>query len=221
MGNILNGSAFDPASKDYLDIQKATYEFRKAPIVWRKMLDMSIERVEKALRSFLRKYPTSEHKFKILVVDGIKLQTGNDSYIEVGFFAQRLKMLAQKYEADGLVVFATCQLNRTGTARNTQKEKEPHPDHNQIGLSALISNNSDDIIIMTKHPEIDGSGSKTFSKHHRRLICTKARNHGTFDGANYVLMDFDGHKCYLEPAQSVGPDVEMSMPSVNTTTPMF
>lgn len=213
--HIFNGTAFAQEGMDYQDIKKGVQIMSEIPLQWRQLLDMTADRMEPIIRRFLRQYPKDQFPHKLILVDGIKMQSGNDSYIEVGFFAQRLKGLAQKYEDEGVVLLPTCQLNRGGTARAVAKDKEAHPDHNSIGLSKLISDNSDDVYIMMKHAEVDGQGQKTYSKYHRRLIATKARNHPTFDGANYVLLDFDGSRSYMEPAQSVGPDIDQDMPVVD------
>lgn len=213
---LFNGQAFDPHDMDYPDVKHGVKAMGGMPLVWRKMLDMKIERVEAVLRRFLRQYPKEQYPHKLIIIDGLKMQSGNDNFVEVGFFAQNLKGLAQKYEDEGVVFTPTCQLNRTGTAKNVAKEKDIHPDHNNIGLSKLIADNADDVYLVLKHPELDGQGQKIFSKHHRRLICTKARNHSTFDGQNYILMDFDGSRSYMEPQQAVGPDIERQMPSVSS-----
>jgi replicative DNA helicase len=215
MKKIFNGSAFDPKNIDFSEMKKSIKVMQTAPLLWRQLLDMSAERMEPIIRRFLRQYPKDQYPHKLIIVDGIKMQSGNDSFIEVGFFAQKLKALAQKFESEGVVMAPTCQLNRTGTARNIAKEKDVHPDHNNIGLSKMIADNADDVYILLKHPVVEGNGQKAYSKDHRRLITTKARNHATFDGQNFVVMIFDGARCFLEPVESNGVDIDRDMPVVD------
>ena len=67
--NIFNGYAFSPASPDYGDMKKAIAIMDKTPLIWRQVLDMTIERMEPIIRRFLRKYPVAQFPHKIIIVD--------------------------------------------------------------------------------------------------------------------------------------------------------
>ncbi len=193
LGSIFNGHAYDPANAYYPNMKHAIRTISGSPIEWRLLLDMSPERVEATIRRFLRQH--DNHPHKQVIVDGIKLNSVTDSHQEVGFFGQKLKQVAQKYATEGLIIHATCQLNRSASTRTIVKEGTP-PDHNQIGLSKMLADNSDDCFLLLRHYHGD---TKEMVKNRRRLICTKARNHDTLDGSNYIICDFDGSRAYLEP----------------------
>lgn len=198
--SLISGRAFNPESHDYAKLRTKLGVLEGAlnhNLEWRSVLEMSIERIDPIVRRFLRQYQDYPHKQ--LIVDGIKLSTDSDSYLQVGFFAQKLKThIAKRYADQGLIVHATCQLNRGGNSKNVQKDGDKHADHNSIGLSKLIADNSDDVLILTKHWDQEHND---FDPEKRRIYCTKARNHATLEGNNFLLCDFRGAVCALEPRE--------------------
>ncbi|MCK7495084.1 MAG: hypothetical protein MZW92_31350 [Comamonadaceae bacterium] len=191
---ILRGEAYDRNSEHYEKLRTALPLLKKAPVEWRKMEEISIERIEPVLRKFLRQYKDYPHKQ--LIIDGIKMSADSDSYLQVGFFAQRLKThIASRYAEQGLVVHATAQLNRSGGSYAIKKNKDEHPTHENIALSKLIADNADTVCILA--PVLDADGQ--FNKEARKVFITKARNHGVLVGNEYLVLECRGGTCTLNP----------------------
>lgn len=194
---IISGRAYNRISKEYSDLRTGLSKIKGNHIEWRGMQDITVERIEPVVRRFLRQHQDKPHK--MLIVDGIKLSSDGNSYLEVGFFAQKLKeRIAKKYSTEGLIVHVTCQLNRQGNSRSIRKEGDAHADHNQIALSKLIADNSDDVIILSFHYD---DSIADYDPLKRRIYVTKARDHATLQGGSYLLCDFYGAECRLEPVR--------------------
>lgn len=202
--NFKDGCAYEPDSPFYNQLSMLMPRTEIAPFTWVQQHEMKIYRIEALVRRFLRKYPKELYPAKQVIVDGIKLEGGNDSFWSAGFFAQELKLMIQRYATDGLVGHATCQLNKGGAqkGRSSGKENE-HPTHLDVGLSKLIPDNADDFYILLHHYNYDADETKLFDKQHRRLVCTKAREHATLEGRDFLLMEFKGEKALLRPESIV------------------
>lgn len=204
---LATGKAYDPAHAGYGFVKKAVDQLQDAPYEWRKVLDLNIKRIEPLVRRFLRRYPKEQYPHKILIVDGIKMTSEQDSYFEVGFFAQQLKELTDRLSGEGLVSHVTCQLQRP--PRQSAKEKAANPpDHNNIGLSKLIADNATDVIVITKHYDenVGDGGGWAFDR--RRMYIPKARNHPTLEDPDYLIMEFDGDRARMNPHHFEGPCAE-------------
>ena len=84
---LVTGDAFNPTSEYYRILKKYIAETgeRQKLIEWRKVLDMTYERVEPIIRRFIRKYPAREYPYKCIIVDGIKMTNEGDSLFAVGY----------------------------------------------------------------------------------------------------------------------------------------
>lgn len=194
------GRIFNRKHPLYAVIQEGIKRTKAAPVSWKRMDEMTIGRVEQEVRRFLRQFPKDQYPNKMLIVDGIKMTGNEDSMFSVGFFAQSLHDLANRYADEGLMIHATCQLNRGGAQSTRAKNNvNDHPSHTDVGLSKLIPDNADDFYILLHHMVVDNEGNKIRDKHQRRLICTKARDHDTTEGKDYLLMDFNGSRSLLRP----------------------
>ena len=202
---LVTGKAYNPKSEFYKDLKKFIKENPSAQdlIEWRKVLDMRIERIEPMIRRFMRKYPVSQFPHKRAIVDGIKMTADTESLFAIGYLAQRLKELAGKFAAEGLVIDATCQLQRPPRQSIKDKATNP-PDHNSIGLSKLIGDNAAVVAVITKEPLPDFSG---WDPNKRRIYVPKHRFHATHEANSYLLCEFDGKTSYLNPVGVSHPEV--------------
>lgn len=203
LSELITGTAFNPKSEFYHDLKRHINDTKDNQhlMEWRKVIDMTYERVEPIIRRFMRKYPTKEYPFKCVIVDGIKVTNEGDSLFAVGYLAQKLKQLSGKYASDGLHIHYTCQLQRP--PRSTVRERSVNPpDHNSIGLSKLIADNSTAIAIMVKEPLPDFSG---YDPTKRRIFVPKNRFHQTLEVNTYLSCEFDGRCAYLEPLMTIQP----------------
>lgn len=200
---LVTGSAFNPKSEFYKDLKNYINKNQEKQklIEWRKVLDMTMERIEPMMRRFLRKYPVAQYPFKQILIDGIKMTTEGDSLFAVGYLAQKLKSFSGRFAHEGLHIHFTCQLQRP--QKQTIKDKFANPpDHNSIGLSKLIPDNATTIAVMTKEPLPDFSG---YDPTKRRIFVPKHRFHNTLEVNSYLSCEFDGKCAYLEPLMTVQP----------------
>ena len=193
-----SGSAYDPEGPDYPVVEGYMDKLEAAPFTWVEFYELKIHKIEALVRNFLRKYPKEQYPNKMLIVDGLKLDGDGDSFWSVGFLAQQLKLMTRKYAHEGLVTHVTTQLNRGGASKARGKENE-HPTHLDVGLSKLIPDNADDFYLLLHHYDKDADGEKVFDKGHRRGVCTKARDHQTLEGQEYLLYEFQGDVSLLRP----------------------
>lgn len=203
MGELVTGRAYNPRSEYYKDLRKhITKTASKQHLVeWRKVIEMKMERIEPLIRRFMRRYPVAEYPYKQVIVDGIKMTNEGDNLFQVGYFAQKLKEFAGRFSNEGLVIHATCQLQRP--AKQTIKDKASNPsDHNQIGLSKLISDNATVVAIMTKEPLPDFSG---WDANKRRIYVPKHRFHATLEANCYLSVEFDGKCSFMNPLMVILP----------------
>jgi replicative DNA helicase len=201
-----DGTAYDPDSADYAVVESYMDKIEAAPMTWVEFYELKIHKIEALVRNFLRKYPVDKYPNKMLIVDGLKLDGDSDSFWSVGFLAQNLKLMTRKYGREGLVTHVTTQLNRGGASKARGKDGDSHPTHLDVGLSKLIPDNADDFYLLLHHFEKDADDNKLFDKVHRRGVCTKARDHQTLEGQEYLLFDFKGDIGMLRPVKlSKGP----------------
>ena len=193
-----SGTAYDPEGPDYAIVESYMDKIEAAPFTWVEYYELKIHKIEAQVRNFIRKYPKEQYPNKMLIVDGLKLDGDSDSFWSVGFLAQNLKHMTRKYAHEGLVTHVTTQLNRGGASKARGKDQE-HPTHLDVGLSKLIPDNADDFYLLLHHFEKDADDLKTFDKQHRRGVCTKARDHQTLEGQEYLLFDFRGDISLLRP----------------------
>jgi len=203
LSELATGKAYNPKSEFFRELKKYIQENPASQhlIEWRKVLDMRIERIEPAIRRFVRKYPVAKYPHKRVIVDGIKMTADTESLFAVGYLAQRLKEVAGKNAHEGLVIDATCQLQRP--TRQTIKDKASNPpDHNSIGLSKLLADNAVVVAVIAKEPLPDFSG---YDPTKRRIYVPKHRFHATLEANSYLLCEFDGRCSYLNPTAMVVP----------------
>ena len=201
---LVTGKAFNPKGEYAKDIRGYVSKTKdQAHLVeWRKLLDMRMERIEPIVRRWMRKFPTKDYPFKQVIVDGIKMSADSDNLFAIGYLAQRLKEFAGKHSTDGLVIHATCQLQRPPKQTIKDKASNP-PDHNSIGLSKLISDNAAVVAVIVKEPLVDFSG---WDATRRRIFVPKHRFHQTLETNSYLSCEFDGKCSYLNPLLVVQPN---------------
>jgi replicative DNA helicase len=201
---LVTGNAFNPKSEFYRDLKKHIAETgeRQKLIEWRKVLDMTYERVEPIIRRFLRKY--HEYPYKCVIVDGIKMTNESDSLFAVGYLVQKLKALSGRFATEGIHIHFTAQLQRPPRATIRDRTANP-PDHNAIGLSKLIADNATTIAIMTKEPLADFTG---YDPTKRRIFVSKHRFHNTLEVNSYLSCEFDGKCAFLNPLMTILPKDE-------------